>query len=419
MISYAFKRVGRNWKFFTALIVGILISTTLFTGINVGSDIIATEALNDTLKDARVDILANVYSNLNSTNLRSLEEEIGELEYVENVEPIFRKVYSMDNYGYPLTLFSLRENSSLLEGLEVVEGKSILGQNETWVEVGSMDLDLLRIGDNITIEIGVAWSNGGIKKIKLTLKIVGYVHLPHDVIEASLGYFISPSIISGYLRNLKYNLLIVNLNETIIPALDNLYRLRSSSEISIFLKPITLTIFLEREEIASIYDVDSFLEELTDLEYKLNLILSPYDGISLNYIRMVVEGYRNFATLLNFSFIVSSLPVLLIALISTKTAAEISFNLRRREIGLLFVRGFKKRSVFFLFLLEAMFIGIITSFLGLFFRRFYYTLFSYTRIRSLYTSKSYIDRSYHFDDLCRFNVCFDIGFLTSYKSLKT
>ncbi|MHA1596335.1 MAG: FtsX-like permease family protein, partial [Candidatus Asgardarchaeia archaeon] len=184
-------------------------------------------------------------------------------------------------------------------------------------------------------------------------------------LEASLGYFISPSVVSGYLRNLRYNLLLVNLNETVLPILDRLYELKKSSEISILLKPIALAVFLEREEIVSIYDVDYFLEKLVDLEYKLNLILSPYDGNSFNYIRIVVEGYRNFATLLNFSFMVSSLPVLLIAVISTKTAAEISFNLRRREIGLLFVKGFKKGSVFIMFLLEATFIGIVTSFLGL------------------------------------------------------
>ncbi|MCD6380925.1 MAG: FtsX-like permease family protein, partial [Candidatus Odinarchaeota archaeon] len=365
MISYAFKRVSRNWKFFTALIVGILISTTLFTGINVGSDIIAMEALNDTLKDAKVDILANVYKNMNSSSIVDLKEEMRGLEYVREVEPIFRKVYSMDNYSYPLTLFSLMENSSFLKGLDVVEGKDTLGPNEAWVEIGSMDLGLLKIGDNVTIDVGIYWNDGTIKRMKLTLRIVGYVHLPNDVLEASLGYFISPSVISGYLRNLKYNLLVVNLNETVLPTLDKLYELKKSSEVSILLKPITLAIFLEREEIASIYDVDYFLEKLLDLEYKLNLMLSPYDGNLFNYIRMVVEGYRNFAMSLNFSFMISSLPVLLIAVVSTKTAAEISFNLRRREIGLLFVKGFKRRSVFIMFLLEAIFIGIVTSFLGL------------------------------------------------------
>ncbi len=64
------------------------------------------------------------------------------------------------------------------------------------------------------------------------------------------------------------------------------------------------------------------------------------------------------------SFLVASLPVFFVAWYVGTTVADVSFNLRRREIGLLSAKGFSSGQLFRLFLSESLLIGILGSLIG-------------------------------------------------------
>jgi ABC-type antimicrobial peptide transport system permease subunit len=68
---------------------------------------------------------------------------------------------------------------------------------------------------------------------------------------------------------------------------------------------------------------------------------------------------------MKLEFIVMSVPVLLIAWYMGTAAFDISFNLRRKEIGLLLVKGFSRHQLLRLFLAEAVLIALIGGIFGI------------------------------------------------------
>jgi len=64
-------------------------------------------------------------------------------------------------------------------------------------------------------------------------------------------------------------------------------------------------------------------------------------------------------------FVIAALPVFFVAWYMGSTVSDVSFNLRRREIGLLLTKGFSRRQLFWMFLLEAALIGLLGGVLGI------------------------------------------------------
>ena len=57
--SYTFKRLVRSWQLFIALLLGIVLASTFFAGINVGADTAAKQALDQELSKALVDVVVS------------------------------------------------------------------------------------------------------------------------------------------------------------------------------------------------------------------------------------------------------------------------------------------------------------------------------------------------------------------------
>jgi len=68
---------------------------------------------------------------------------------------------------------------------------------------------------------------------------------------------------------------------------------------------------------------------------------------------------------MRFTFIIAALPVFFVAWYVGSTVSDVSFNMRRREIGLLLTKGFSRRQLFSMFLFEAALIGIAGGLLGI------------------------------------------------------
>jgi len=57
IFPYAFKRVIRSWRLFAALLLGVVLASTFFAGINIGADTAAKQALDQQLNQVPVDIV--------------------------------------------------------------------------------------------------------------------------------------------------------------------------------------------------------------------------------------------------------------------------------------------------------------------------------------------------------------------------
>jgi hypothetical protein len=93
MISYAVKRVFRSFGLFAALLLGVMLASSFFAGINVGADTTAKAALLQQLKRIPVDISVGSSSfALKSSDWEKWLVTIRQIEGVIRAEVISRAI---------------------------------------------------------------------------------------------------------------------------------------------------------------------------------------------------------------------------------------------------------------------------------------------------------------------------------------
>ena len=63
-LMYPIKHVFRNWKLFTALLIGIALAATFFACIDVKANLAAESSLNQQIKNVNTDMEFSAYLNL-------------------------------------------------------------------------------------------------------------------------------------------------------------------------------------------------------------------------------------------------------------------------------------------------------------------------------------------------------------------
>jgi len=167
ILSYAFKRIIRSWKLFTALLLGTMLAATFFAGINIGADTSAKQALNQQLSTITVDAYSSGGYNtdpsssrtygLSSQNWTSVKGLLKSVSGVAEAEMISRPYLSLqvknETGSYYFYVTGIEGESRVYDGLTVTGGSTSLGANETYVVLGSKDQDKLKLGGNASFRI--------------------------------------------------------------------------------------------------------------------------------------------------------------------------------------------------------------------------------------------------------------------------
>jgi len=390
MLSYAFKRVIRSWKLFAALLLGTVLASTFFAGINIGADTTAKQALDQRLSNLLVDMVvrqgygyyeyAGEKSNLlSSSNVTEAVETILSVKDVDQAEAISRcyeEIFLNSDKIIPFMLTGVSGNSRVREGLTVTEGRSSLQENETYVWVGSSGFGDLEVDDVLQINSTIwLWNeetkNETVITLAMDLTVAGFVQLSDEARKIAMGnYYEDPWFPGPTSRPLgtpeayfpEDNLLIVDWNNTLAKLIDAYYDLAAPYS------PVSTEILVYVEEsMVNPWDVGGSIERVTALASQINNRVEKYNlGISDwdNYLNNVLNSYQSDASRMRLVFIATSIPVFFLAWYLGGTVSDVSFNLRRREIGLLLTKGFSTRQLLRLFLGEAVLIGLIGGLIG-------------------------------------------------------
>ena len=92
--SYAFKRVFRSWKLFSSLLLGVTLAATFFAGVNMGTDTIAIQSLNQQLTQIYSDMVVSSPKTtiLSSANITALISLVSTVNGVKDVSITSRAV---------------------------------------------------------------------------------------------------------------------------------------------------------------------------------------------------------------------------------------------------------------------------------------------------------------------------------------
>jgi len=364
---YPIKRIFRSWKLFVALLIGIILASTFFAAIEVKANLTAHQALEKQLNDVLVDLQAN--TRLNLTNFVQAQQDILNIEGVERVEVISNMYATMksssDNYTDPLfsQIIYLPNSSSVYDGWEnrPLEG---IGENETYVLAGTDIADKVAVNDTIAMALDFPTPKyENVTTIQMNLTVAGFANLNNEAYSIATGdtFYIPPFAPSDPRQEFYYK------SDLLIVDWETLEKLWSTMPELTF--DTRILVFLNREGLLNPWDVETSANNVQIIADNIhNRVLANYEyyGYVQNNLGNILTSFQYaFSMTIIINLILVALPVFFVAWYLGSTVSDVSFNLRRREIGLLSIRGLSNGQIQRMFLAEALVIGLIGGLIGI------------------------------------------------------
>src|SRR5207249_2859560 len=358
MLSYAFKRIIRSWKLYASLILGMMLAATFFGGINVGADTIGKQALDAQLANIPVDISLNPVSggiSVPRTSFDNVVQRVQGISGVVSAEPVGSVTQQFYPYNGSIpNIKAIQDNSVLFQHLALVSGRKTLHANESLINAGSQYAQNYKPGETVKYSLGQSG-----RKYNVTLTVVGEVRLDTTAVN-TLGppYYYTPSGSSS----LPASTFITSWDQTFAPIVDWFYSQTGFKDYSIM---ATVNVYLDRAKLLSAFNVESSITQVQQINDQVSNIAALNGFNSNSNLAYPLQQFSSSIFALRLEFTIFSIPVFFVAWFVGRTVSQASFNLRRREIGLLMTKGFSQTQLFRHFLVEALLVGLIGGGLGL------------------------------------------------------
>jgi len=358
---------------YIALFLGIVLASTFFAGINVGADTTAKQALDQALDKIPVDFYASGYYLLTSQNIRRIVNNISAVSDVVGTEAISRAYPDVllpgKDYPDKFTLVGISQGSRVYDGW--AGGPSSIEENQTYV-FGSSYTGILKQGDIIQVNMTLPiwrpeFQNTTFVSFTLNLTVAGFAQLDDKASAIAQGryyaYDVSPLLGPSVIVQPSYveDILIVDWNKTLAGFIDVFQELSQSYIYT------DILVYVDRDSLISVWDIAGSLQRLDVIKRKIQQQIDM-TGFGL-YVTGTLDSVLMFAqisvSLMRLVFVGVSLPVFFVAWYMGTTVSDVSFNLRRREIGLLLTKGFSRGQLFRMFLSEALLIGLAGGVIGI------------------------------------------------------
>ncbi len=124
-------------------------------------------------------------------------------------------------------------------------------------------------------------------------------------------------------------------------------------------------VYLDRGRLISPFDVEGSSVRVAQVEARVSNVASLQGFSSNDFLLGPLQSLAPTILSLRLMFTIFSIPVFFMAWYVGRTVSQASFNLRRREIGLLMTKGFSQSQLFRHFLVEALLVGLVAGVLGL------------------------------------------------------
>jgi ABC-type lipoprotein release transport system permease subunit len=377
--KYAVKHVYRSWHLFIALMIGIILATAFFSGIDTKANVTTQQVLDQQLSTVYRDmeISASPYNLTHLDTLQaqlSLNPKITWFEFISHVSTnaAFNDTTTNQTVQIYPQVVGITDNSKVYDGW-TNKPMGGLGANETYlVETPyskSME-SLPQIGDVVQFNF-TRFINNSMVILPLNLTVRGYAQLDDEansLVSGGSFFYASPASRGSTISTSQSiiapppfffgNTMLVNFDATVKPFLN-------ASDVSPF--TVSVPIYLNRGDIISAWDIGTSLNNVQILQNDITNNLSSALGMPVsiqNYLQSTLQMYTSYATNLRMSFILVSIPIFFIAWYLGTTVSDVSFNNRRREIGLLSTKGFSNGQISRIFLGETLLIGLVGSLIG-------------------------------------------------------
>ncbi|TMI21839.1 ABC transporter permease [Candidatus Bathyarchaeota archaeon] len=365
MLSYALKRIVRSWKLYASLILGMMLAATFFGGINVGADTIGKQALDAQLANTPVDISLTPASSGISVPSSSFNNVIRKVLGVSGVVSA-EALGSVNEQFYPYNgsipnIKGIQDNSPLYHHLTLVSGREISNANESVINSDSQFAQTYKPGQSVKYTFGQFGQTG--PRFNVTLTVVGEVQLDTvavNTLGASPIYY-GPSGSTAK----PASTLIVSWDKTFSHIADWAYNQTRFGKGGDYSITGAVNVYLDRPKLLSAFNVEGSITQVQQIDDQVSNVAALNGFSSQPNLISPLQQFSSSIFGLRLTFTIFSIPVFFVAWFVGRTVSQASFNLRRREIGLLMTKGFSESQLFRHFLVEALLVGLIGGSLGL------------------------------------------------------
>jgi ABC-type antimicrobial peptide transport system permease subunit len=356
---YPIKRVFRNWKLFTALLIGITLAAIFFTGLTIKANVAAEQSLDNQISSVMTDI--DCYVPLNMTTFPLVYKNLTSIEGIINVDYLatFYSPSNLSSENFTISHYysyaSFPRSSPIYdEWTDKPAGE--IPANSTYIVAGSDLASRVKVGDNITAQFtfqAPKYYNSSIIAVNLT--VAGYATLTDKGWAQVQG---SSYYSEGSYGNYRNDLLIIDWENTLEPIWN------ASLESSTI--PFRFAISVDRDNLISPWNTQASAAKIAliadSAENQIRGYIA-YPSVNSALSNTLMYSSSNLSGFL-VSFFFVSFPIFFVAWYLGSTVSDVSFNIRRREIGLLSTKGLSSGQIQRMFLTEALVVGIVGGFLG-------------------------------------------------------
>ncbi|MGB9714729.1 MAG: FtsX-like permease family protein [Candidatus Bathyarchaeales archaeon] len=368
-VLYAVKRVFRSWRLFLAILIGIILASAFFAGIDIKASATAKQALEQQLQNVYVDMQASMYD-FDMAEALAVRNKTLEVEGVVDAEVVCRSYVSVKIFGkngsvedYYVSIVAIQNQSQVYDGW-INKPQEEIGENETYIPQDTFLASRVETNDVILVNFSSRYSEQ--TSISLNLTVKGFADLDSKAYAIASGYqqWIMPFPVVVKPPKGGVEFLLISFEKTMKKILEAM----ESGGASQYVEK-SLLIYLNRESLINPWDVGASVNNVAviknNIETKVAADLGEYISIQ-NNLDMPLRIFQFTSLALRFAFTIVSLPIFFMAWYMGTTVSDVSFNLRRREVGLLLTKGFSRGQISRIFLMETFLIGIVGGLIGVF-----------------------------------------------------
>jgi hypothetical protein len=341
-LLYPIKHVFRNWKLFTALLIGITLAATFCAAIGVKANLSAEQSLDKQISGVITDI--SFRANLNQSNLALAYENITSIPGVKKVDTVASFSMPISSSADNYTTSDFMQMTSFPNTSRIYDewGNKPFGgipENFTYILAGSGLAQKLNVGDNITTMINFPtpkyWNSS---TIYVNLTVAGFAEITET------GYFLltningggiiyyggsgiaPPPIYGGSSSGYRSNMMIVSWENTLKKLWDGALDSSTAS--------VTFSVNVDRKNLISPWNIETSISNINEISDNIqNQILANYLAQTNvnNMLSNSLYGFQGNFQIMLINFIVVSIPVFFVAWYLGSTVSDVSFNIRRRE----------------------------------------------------------------------------------------
>ncbi|MHA2313989.1 MAG: ABC transporter permease [Candidatus Hermodarchaeia archaeon] len=365
MYRYAIRRSTRNKKVIFAILVGVLIATTLFATSNIGANSMMGAMLNDVLDTVAVDMSWRTWDSSSRSEYYAMQQEIENVPEVTSSELMIRDTnYTSDNGDEQILLTNgVQNDSAVYNGMTLISGTMSLEANQTLITTSSSLIADYPIGSNYSIHFFL--QNGDLILYNLTFEVVGHVEVTAQAQEILLydSYLVWGMIYESWIAQ-HVTFFIVDVESTFLPVYDYVEATPNVERADL---DSYIIFWIDRTTLINPYNIQQSSQALQQLGYQIqnSLYTQGFDGWVQNEIANSLLFFAGISESFRMVFLQVSIPVFFIALYMGVTLNDVSYSIRRREVGLLLTKGVTRSTITSLFVWEALLVGLLASILGI------------------------------------------------------